>query len=54
MEPSPDDRCELDDNTGEHDADHTHELNKDVETRPGGVLEGVADGITDDGGLVGI
>src|SRR5690606_36745997 len=32
-----------------HDA---HQLDEDVHGRPGGVLERVADGVTDDGGLV--
>jgi uncharacterized RDD family membrane protein YckC len=38
-----------DESPGKDDADHAHQLDENVEARAGGVLEGVADGITDDG-----
>ena len=43
-----------DDQAGEDDGDHVHQFDEDVQGRSGGVLEGVADGVPDDGGLVGI
>src|SRR5687768_9001387 len=44
---------ELEDESHEHDRDHRHELDQDVEAGAAGVLEGVADGVAGDGGLVG-
>mmetsp|Transcript_9184 Transcript_9184/g.37542 ORF Transcript_9184/g.37542 Transcript_9184/m.37542 type:complete len:343 (+) Transcript_9184:60-1088(+) len=37
---------------GKDEGDDRHELHEDVERGAGGVLEGVADGVTDDGSLV--
>ena len=39
---------------GEDQADDGHDLEQDVHGRAGGVLERVADGVADDGGLVGL
>src|SRR5690348_546117 len=38
----------------EHEGDRAEELHQHVERRTGGVLEGVADGVADDGGGVGV
>ena len=38
--------------SGHNDGDHRHELDQNVERRAGGVLEGVAHGVADDGGLL--
>ena len=43
-----------DEKVGEDEGDDGHELHEDVERGAGGVLEGVADGVADDGGLVGL
>ena len=37
---------------GHHDGDHAHQLYKDVERRAGGILEGIADGVSHDCGVV--
>ncbi len=49
-----DDRAVLDDETREDDGDDRDQFDEDVEGRAGGVLEGIADGVADDGGLVGL
>ena len=43
-----------DDQAGHHHADHAHQLDQDVQARAAGVLERVAHGVADDGGLVGV
>ena len=42
----------LGDQPGEHDGNHAHELDQDVDAGAGGILEGIADGVAHHGGLV--
>src|SRR5690606_39801990 len=42
------------DERGDDEGDDGDELDEDVEARPGGVLQRVAHGVADDGGLVGV
>ena len=41
-----------DEEVGEDEGEDGHELHDDVERGAGGILEGIADGVTDDGSLV--
>ena len=43
---------EADDQAGEHDGDRGAQLDEDVQGRAGGILEGIAHGVADDGRLV--
>ena len=45
-------KVEVDDQTGEHDGNGGDQLDQDVQRGTGSVLEGVAHGVADDGGLV--
>lgn len=38
--------------SGHYNCHHTHQFDKDIQARAGGVLEGVAHGIANNGGLV--
>ena len=37
---------------GHNDGDHRHQFDEDVQRRTGGILEGIADGVADDSGVV--
>ena len=44
----------LDEQGSQNQRDHRHQFDEDVHRRTGGVFERIADGITDDGGYVGL